>query len=179
MLRSKLNGRNKIMAVNTWAISVMRYGAGILKWNTDELKALDIKTRKFITTHGALLSKSDTDRIYLSREMGGRRLISCDGCLRMEENNLGRYVRNSVEPLIKGMKAARTIEYNDTVNKKKFKQRWMWERKELWKNKRMYGQFVRQIPETIDEKETQSWLRKADLKVETEAMLYAAQEQSI
>ena len=38
ILRSKLNGRNKIMAVNTWAASVMGYGAGILKWNTDELK---------------------------------------------------------------------------------------------------------------------------------------------
>ena len=35
ILRSKLNGRNKIMGVNTWAVSVMRYGGGILKWNTD------------------------------------------------------------------------------------------------------------------------------------------------
>ena len=26
ILRSKLNGRNKIMAANTWAVSVMRYG---------------------------------------------------------------------------------------------------------------------------------------------------------
>ena len=33
ILRSKLNGRNKIMAFNIWAASVMRYGAGILKWN--------------------------------------------------------------------------------------------------------------------------------------------------
>ena len=41
ILRSKLNGRNKIMAVNTWAVSVKRYGAGILKGNTDELKSLD------------------------------------------------------------------------------------------------------------------------------------------
>ena len=31
ILRSKLNGRNKIMAVDTWAFSVMRYGARILK----------------------------------------------------------------------------------------------------------------------------------------------------
>ena len=31
--KSKLNGRNKIMAFNTWAASVMRYGAGILNWN--------------------------------------------------------------------------------------------------------------------------------------------------
>ena len=73
ILRSELNGRNKIMAVNTWAVSVMRYGAGILKWNTDELKSLDRRTRKFMTMHGALHPKSDIDRVYLSKEMGGRR----------------------------------------------------------------------------------------------------------
>ena len=87
ILRSKLNGRNKIMAVNTWAVSVMRYGAGILKWNTDELKSLDRRTRKFMTIHGALHRTSDVDSVNLSREMGGRGLI-------MEENNLGWYVRN-------------------------------------------------------------------------------------
>ena len=35
------------------------------------------------------------------------------------------------------------------------------------------------MPEKTDEKETWNWLRKADLKVEMEAMLYAAQEQAI
>ena len=35
----------------------------------------------------------------------------------------------------------------------------------------MYGQFVREMPETMDKKETRNWLRKADLKVEMEAML--------
>ena len=89
ILRSELNGRNKIMAVNTWAVSVMRYGAGILKWNTDELKSLDRRTRKFMAMHGALHLKSDIDRVYLSMEMGGRGLISCKGCIRMEESNLG------------------------------------------------------------------------------------------
>ena len=74
---------------------------------------------------GALHLKSDVDRVYLSREVGGRGLISCEGFIRMEENNLGWYVRNSIEPLIEGVKAAETIEYNDTVNKKEFKQSWM------------------------------------------------------
>ena len=32
VLDSKLNGRNKITAINTWAVAVLRYGAGILKW---------------------------------------------------------------------------------------------------------------------------------------------------
>ena len=44
LIRSKLNGRNKITTVNTWVASVMRYGAGILKCSTDELKSLDRRT---------------------------------------------------------------------------------------------------------------------------------------
>ena len=107
ILRSKLNRRNKIKVVNTF---VMRYGAGIMKWNTDELKSLDRRTRTFMTMHGALHPKRDIDRVYLSRELGGSGSRSCEGYIRIEENNLGWYVRNSVEPLIEGVKAAETIE---------------------------------------------------------------------
>ena len=99
-----------------------------------------------MTMHGALHPKSDVPRVYLSRDMGGRGLISCEGCIRMEQNNLGWYVKNSIEPLIEGAKAGETIEYNDTVNKKGFKQTWMREKKELRKNKRMFGQFQREMP---------------------------------
>ena len=49
ILSSKLHGRNKIMAVNTWAVAVLRYGAGVLNWTTEELKELDRKTRKVMT----------------------------------------------------------------------------------------------------------------------------------
>ena len=66
------------------------------------------------------------------------------------------------------------------MNKKALKQGWMREKQELWKNKKMYGQFIREMPdETTDEKETWNWLRKADLKLETEVMLCTAQEQGI
>ena len=34
-LRAKLNGRNKVMTVDTWAVSLMRYGAGILIRDTE------------------------------------------------------------------------------------------------------------------------------------------------
>ena len=153
------------------AVSVIRYNTGILKWNTDKLKSLDRRNRKIMTIHGALHPKSDIDRVYLSREMGGRRLINCEGSVRMKKNNLGWYVRNLVEPLIEGVKAAEEIGYNDTVSKKEFKPRWMNEKKKLWKGKRMYGQFVREMPETKDEKETWYWLRKTDLKVEAEPLL--------
>lgn len=42
-LKSKSNVRNVILAINTWAASVLRYGTDILKWKTDELKNMDRK----------------------------------------------------------------------------------------------------------------------------------------
>ena len=32
MLNSKLNGKNKIDAINTWAVALLKYGAGIINW---------------------------------------------------------------------------------------------------------------------------------------------------
>ena len=38
ILKSKLNGKNKIQAINTWVVALLRYGAGIINWKVDELK---------------------------------------------------------------------------------------------------------------------------------------------
>ena len=32
ILKSKLNGKNKIQAINTWAVALLKYGAGIINW---------------------------------------------------------------------------------------------------------------------------------------------------
>ena len=43
----------------------------------------------------------------------------------------------------------------------------------------MYGQFLREMPEIGDKNKACDWLIRSDLKVETEALLCAAQEQAI
>ena len=48
-----------------------------------------------------------------------------------------------------------------------------------WTEKKMYGQFLREMPETVDKDKTWEWTRKSDLKVETEALIFAAQEQAL
>ena len=60
----------------------------------------------------------------------------------MEENNLGCFLRNSIESLIAGVKAEDTMKFNDTVNKRVSKQSWVREKKELWKNKVIHEQFA-------------------------------------
>ena len=59
IFKSKLNVMNKIMALNTWAVSIMRYGTGILKWNKKELQEMDEKTRKVMTMNKELHPRSD------------------------------------------------------------------------------------------------------------------------
>ena len=46
VLKSKLNGKNVIMAVNMWAVAVLRYGAGLINWTKLELDNMDRKNRK-------------------------------------------------------------------------------------------------------------------------------------
>ena len=67
VLKSRLNDNNKILAANTWAVSLLRYNGGIIKWTKDELKRMDRKTQKLMTIHGALHPESDVDRIYIPR----------------------------------------------------------------------------------------------------------------
>ena len=179
VLKSKLNGKNKITAINTWAVAIFRYGAGILYWKESELKEIDRKSRKTMTMHGALHPKSDVDRLYIKRKEGGRGLISVERCVSDEENSLGFYVANSEDNLTKGVAAAGTINTEDAILSRELKKQKEKELRQNWNKKRMHGQFVREMPEKVDKDKTWQWLSRCDLKIGTEALLCAAQEQAI
>ena len=74
VLRSKLNGKNMIMALNAWAVSIFRYGTKILKWNKNELQEMEKKTRKFMAMNKELHKRRNVTRLYISKENGGRGL---------------------------------------------------------------------------------------------------------
>ena len=93
ILKSILHGKNKIQAIDTWAVALLRYGARIINWKVDNLKKLDRTTRKTLAMYGVLHPKSDIDRQYLKRKHEGRGLIRLEMRVRLEENNLGLYVR--------------------------------------------------------------------------------------
>ena len=177
VLKSKLSGRNKIIAISIWVVASSRYETGIMKWTT-ELTSLDRKTRKVLTMHGAFHPKSDIDRLQLHRQLGGRGLISCKGCVRAEENSLGWYLKDSVGPLLEKVKEANT-ETEQSKEKTAYKKEISDYFENEWKNKKMYGQFKRDMGEKIDKKGSWNWLRKSAFKPDTEALIFTAQEQAL
>ena len=75
-MKSNLNSRNAISAMNIWVAAVMRYGAGIVQWRKEELEKIDRQTRKIITMKRTLHPTSDSDGLYFLRQRGGRGLRS-------------------------------------------------------------------------------------------------------
>ena len=88
--------------------------------------------------------------------MGGRGLVSSESTVRSEENNIGWYLKNSNEILLQGMKHVRILKLRESVSKKDFKKSLNENRVENWKEKQMYGQFIRDMPDGTDKEK--SWL---------------------
>lgn len=64
VLQSKLNSSNKIKAINTWAVSLMSYGAGIIGWKEDEHMQTDDNGRY-------LNPKGDAGSLYVGKKVEG------------------------------------------------------------------------------------------------------------
>ena len=118
------------MAVNTWAVSVLRYGAGVINWTKAELESVDRKTRKQMTIqYGMLHPRADVQRLYLPKGQGGRGLKSVEHCVRLEEAGLADYVQSSTRPLMVAVAKEGLPLKEKTLTQKRL------ERAEGWKNK--------------------------------------------
>ena len=97
LCRSKLNGGNLISGINTWAVSVLRYSAGIVDWTVEELVSMDRRTRKILAMNGCMHTTSNVARLYLPRKEGGRGLISIEECIVKESKSLHGYLGETTE----------------------------------------------------------------------------------
>ena len=178
VLKSKLNGGNTIKAINTWAVSLVRYAAGIVNWTKAELDEIDRKTRKIMTIYRALHPRADVDRLYLPRSEGGRGMMSMVDCVQAEEISLNEYIHESEEILLKATARANTLGEWNGETKQDYKKRMRKERKANWMAKPLHGQFPRQT-EPVRGGKSWSWLERGELKKETEGLLMAAQDQAL
>ena len=87
LLEKKLNSRNFIKVIDTWAV---RYSGPFLKWTRDELRQVDQRTRKLL--HKALHPRDDVERLYVPRKEGGRELASIEDSVDASIQRLEDYI---------------------------------------------------------------------------------------
>ncbi|XP_072169481.1 uncharacterized protein [Diadema setosum] len=176
VLKSHLNGGHVITALNTWAVAVLRYTGGVVEWTKAELAAMDRKTRKMLSMYKTHQMSAYVDRLYLPRK-GGRGLVSASDCVEMEQISLNNYINSSEEKLLPAV----LVESGNNVNvidPLTFKSQKRTERSAKWREKQLHGQFCRET-ENISSNDTWLWLKKGELKKETEGLVIAAQEQAL
>ena len=139
---SKLSGGNLKQAINTWAVSLVRYVGGIIEWTKQELRDLDRRTRKLLTMNGGFHSRDCVTRLYVPRKDRGRGLLSVEDYVNQARISLEKYVQSSEEELLK------TVRREGVGSQETFpgffKARRRVENIQEWKEKPLYGQFERQ-----------------------------------
>ena len=176
LCRSKLNGGNMINGINAWAVSVIRYSAGIVDWTVEELVTMDRRTRKILAMNGCMHTRSNVARLYLPRKEGGRGLISIEECVNKESKSLHGYLRETTEWMLQAALKEKLL--NEQENLQDYQNRRHEEKIRNWKEKDLHGEFVRQTADVAGE-DSWRWLRNGFLKKETEGLILAAQEQAL
>jgi hypothetical protein len=75
LLKTKLNVKNTIKAINTYATSVLTFSFGKVKWTPTDFEHLQAKTRALLTRYRFHNPRAAKERLILPWQMGGRVLI--------------------------------------------------------------------------------------------------------
>ena len=128
--------------INAWAVSVLRYSAGIVDWTVDELVSIDRTTRKMLAMNGCMHTRSNMARLYLLRKEGGRGLISIEECVRKESKSLHDFFTETTEWMLQAALKEKLLDEEE--NLQEYQKRRQEEKIRNWKEKALHGDFVRQ-----------------------------------
>ena len=103
VLKSDLNSRNKIKAINTWAMPSLTYGYGVIKWSITNLETIDTRTRKLLTMNSMFHKKSDITRLYM-QSLKVEDTFSASRQYKKAIINLAHHIENSKDKYIKIVK---------------------------------------------------------------------------
>ena len=176
ILKPKLSSGNTVKAINTWAVPVITYSAGMADWKNSELRKMDRKTRKVLNMYRALHPRSIVDRLYLPCSEGGKRLPRLEECVNAEKKSVGQYLKMNEDEWLRSAWEEGLIKEDEDL--KVYRERTSKSQREDWQNKPMHGQFLRQTKD-LSRNDTWQWLQRGELKKETEGIIIAAHDQAL
>ena len=209
LLETELSSINMVVAINECVLPIITYSFGVVNWLEGDLKQLDVNIRKLLHMNKMFQIKNDVDRLYGSREAGGRGLISVWDSFKMSIIRIAHSIENSENDVLQicykldkkklhsNEKKAKKyvletpIEYPKGFDEKPVlhqakikaalvKKKQLEARINVWQDKPQHGAYLRQLKEIgADLKESFGWLKKCFLDPFTESYVCAAQEMAL
>ncbi|XP_066902299.1 uncharacterized protein [Halyomorpha halys] len=181
VLETQLTGKQKIKAINTWAIPALRYIFGIVQWSNTSLQEMDRLVRTTPTQERMHHPISSKARLYLPRKEGRRGLLNIEKACRKQEETICQYFLSkttgiylAITRMASGLTA---LNLSKGVKSTIVSQN---ERLAEWKSKSLHGRFYSQLNEaSIDKERSVEWLKAERLFSETKGFVVAIQDQVI
>ena len=120
ILKTDLNAKNIMIAINEFVNPVLTYTYGIVNWTEQDIKSADILVRKMLHMNRMFEIRSDVDRLYIPRNNGGRGLVSLWDSFKTTNARLAHFLTNSPSQIItKCSELDKTGQFS--INKKAYK----------------------------------------------------------
>ena len=165
---------------------------GILNWTKNDIKSMDIMTRKQITMTGGFHHASDINRLYAKRSDGGRGLKNIEDSYELRMVSLSDHIIDKAQThellsrvkqheeqriLRLGCEFRERLETEQSTNIKNNAKK---EHEEKWKNKVTHGYLQKKIDQdpAIDTDATNKWLDQR-FSAHIEGFIRATQEQEL
>ena len=184
------------------AVPVLTPTYGVLDWTIQEIRNIDIKTRKILSMTGNFHINSDVDCLYIPRSEGGRglkaiqtayecRIVPLNHHLsrNKDRNKLLSIVSQSEENESARVAGELCGKYDITTSQnelprlvgQKYLRSKYKENISLYQNKVLHGYIAKSIESDpkIDQKTSKSWTRNKDMSSEFEAYAFAIKDQEI
>lgn len=186
MLRSQLNARNTVKSINTYAIPLLTYSFGIIKWTQTELNKMQRKINKALTTYRKHHPRSCSQRLTLPRNEGGRGIVDIVNLHNSQISTLRNYFYEQAEHIdlhkivtLADVRLtplnlhAKTPQRNEKITE-------LGEKIKAWQNKALHDRHIKDLQQPhVDKEASNTWLRRGELFPETEAFMIAIQDQTI
>ncbi|CAK1579741.1 unnamed protein product [Parnassius mnemosyne] len=185
--KKQLSGKHLIKAINTFAIPVLTYSFGVIKWSKTDTEQLERTTRTTLTKHNNLHPKSAIERLTIKRELGGRGLIDIQHLRQKQVERLKSffYTKSHTSNIHKAI-VTNDINYtplnlsnqietqNTTIDNQQT------QKIEDWKRKVLHGRHPHDLEQPhINKLASNKWLKIGNLFPETEGFIIAIQDQII
>ena len=127
--------------INSWAVPVIRYSAGIVDWKNSDPRNIDKTTRKVLSMYQALQPRSNVDRPYLLHSEGGKGLLSLEECVNAVKKSLGQYLKMNEDEWLRSAWEEGLIKEDE--DPQVYRERISKFSMEEWQSMPMHGQFLR------------------------------------
>ena len=187
ILRTELSAKHKAKAINTFAIPVLTYSFGIIKWCDTDLDKLQRITRTHLTKNRMLHPRSAVERMTLPRNRGGRGIVDLKNLHKKQIIALRQYFESKRQSVLHMAVSIADKNYTplnmsntdiDTILKEKLVDDIV--KETAWAEKALHGRHFYQIHQShIDLEASNKWLMVSDIYGETEGFMMAIQDQVI